>query len=357
MRKATLMTNIVKYNNKMNEMAFQDFNSSELDVFFAICSKVKDKGTERVDFEFEELKELANIKPKSAEMFLDIVRGTYRKLLRLEMETLVESNKLLGFNLFNEYLVDLENNVVSITVNERFDWMLNRLSANFTRFELEEFTNLKSIYAKECYRRIKQFKTTGLWKVSMPDFREYLSVPKSYTLTKMDQAVFEPIKRELSPMFKDLKIKKIKARKRGNPVVALEFSWSVDDKKKPRKGQANEITEEQYSYLISISHELFDCLGGTEEDHKNYVNEQIKYSQSKEPNNLFNYTKRAVEEQYACDFEMIKGQISFVDNKPKKTKFHNFKQITDDYSAEELDEMAMKKQKERFKELGVDIDE
>lgn len=41
--------------------------------------------------------------------------------------------------------------------------------------------------------------------------------------------------------------------------------------------------------------------------------------------------------------------------KAKKTKFHNFKQITDDYSAEDLEQMAMRKQKEGFKKLGVDI--
>lgn len=351
-----LMKNIIKYSNRMNEMAFQDFSSSELDVFFAICSKVKDKGTERVDFEFEELKELANISPKTVSVFLDIVNGVYDKLLRLKIKTLLEPNKLLVFNLFNEYEIDLENNVISIGVSKRFDWVLNKLSANFTRFELEEFTGLKSIYSKECYRRIKQFKTTGLWTISMSEFRENLNVPKSYTVAKMDQAVFGPIKKELSPIFKDLEIKKIKARKRGNPVVALEFSWSVDNKKKPRKGQANEITEEQYSYLLSLSHELFDHLGGTEKDHENYVNEQIRYSQNKEPKNLFNYVKSAVEKEYAGDFEMIMGQISFTDNAPKKTKFHNFEQITDNYSAEELDEMAMKKQKERFKELGIDTD-
>ena len=51
------------------------------------------------------------------------------------------------------------------------------------------------------------------------------------------------------------------------------------------------------------------------------------------------------------------GKYSFKkeSQKAKKTKFHNFKQITDDYSAEDLEEMAMRKQKEGFKKLGVDI--
>ena len=46
----------------------------------------------------------------------------------------------------------------------------------------------------------------------------------------------------------------------------------------------------------------------------------------------------------------------FRDFKPVNTnKFKNFKQITDSYSAEDLEEMAMQKQKAGFEKLGVDI--
>lgn len=38
----------------------------------------------------------------------------------------------------------------------------------------------------------------------------------------------------------------------------------------------------------------------------------------------------------------------------KPNKFKNFKQITDDYSEEELEEMAMRKQREGFRKLGVE---
>lgn len=38
----------------------------------------------------------------------------------------------------------------------------------------------------------------------------------------------------------------------------------------------------------------------------------------------------------------------------KPTAFHNFKQITDDFSEEELEDVAMRKQREGFKKLGVD---
>ena len=38
-----------------------------------------------------------------------------------------------------------------------------------------------------------------------------------------------------------------------------------------------------------------------------------------------------------------------------KNTFKNFEQITDDYTSDELEDMAMRKQKEGFKRLGVEI--
>ena len=42
--------------------------------------------------------------------------------------------------------------------------------------------------------------------------------------------------------------------------------------------------------------------------------------------------------------------------RPSSNKFNNFKGITDSYSAEELEEVAKRKQKEGFKKFGVDVD-
>ena len=38
-----------------------------------------------------------------------------------------------------------------------------------------------------------------------------------------------------------------------------------------------------------------------------------------------------------------------------KNTFKNFQQITDDYTSDELEEMAMRKQKEAFERLGIKI--
>ncbi|WP_010242863.1 DUF4373 domain-containing protein [Peptoniphilus rhinitidis] len=70
--------------------------------------------------------------------------------------------------------------------------------------------------------------------------------------------------------------------------------------------------------------------------------------------------------KWVCDnFDLNTASNSFLvklcdgkfrDFKPvNKNKFKNFKQITDSYSAEDLEEMAMQKQKAGFEKLGVDI--
>lgn len=58
-----------------------------------------------------------------------------------------------------------------VSVNKRFDFFLNELTSNFTRFELEEFTNLESKYSKAMYRLLKQWRTVGKKEWSIEDFR------------------------------------------------------------------------------------------------------------------------------------------------------------------------------------------
>lgn len=43
---------------------------------------------------------------------------------------------------------DLSDMTAYVRVSEDFEYILNKLSANFTSYELEEFTKIRSTYAK-----------------------------------------------------------------------------------------------------------------------------------------------------------------------------------------------------------------
>ncbi len=97
---------------------------------------------------------------------------------------------------------------------------------------MQEFTGIRSSYAKTMYRLLKQYRSTGFYKVKIEDFREILSIPNSYQMSDIDKQVLKPIKNELSKFFDPLKIKKIKARK-GNRIAMIEFRFKEKQEFEP----------------------------------------------------------------------------------------------------------------------------
>ena len=87
---------------------------------------------------------------------------------------------------------------------------------------------IKNIYAKECYRRLKQFKSTGYWRISIERFREILDVPGSYRTCHVNDKVLKPIQKELSLYFGNLNIVKVKSKDAGHPITHLEFFFDKE---------------------------------------------------------------------------------------------------------------------------------
>lgn len=227
------MNEIVKYNNQMNEVNLKDFTPIELDLLMTICSKMKEQGLTIIEFSFEQLKRISNYDPKqSNKKFIKDLEKTYDKLIQLNFK-IGDDRNFTKFVLFNEYTVKGDSGTVTIGVNPKFYFVLNELTSNFTRFELKEFIDLKSKYSKECYRRLKQFRRTGLWTVEIEDFRRILDIPNSYKFCEINRSVLTPIIKELTPLFKNLQIEKIKKKGaysgRGNKVTHIVFTFEKED--------------------------------------------------------------------------------------------------------------------------------
>ena len=226
------MANIkVKYKNELNLVPMRNFDSVEMNLFFSICAKMKDKGLSKVQFTFEDLRELSSYKPTSIKRFSDDLEAVYNKMLQLTYRT-EEAGIREKFVLFTGYRIDENNQTVDISVNPELAYIINELSSEFTKFELQEFTGIRSSYAKTMYRLLKQYRSTGFYKVKIEDFREILSIPNSYQMSDIDKQVLKPIKNELSEFFAPLKIKKIKARK-GNRIAMIEFRFKEKQEFEP----------------------------------------------------------------------------------------------------------------------------
>ena len=225
---------IVRYSNQFNAQALRRFTALDLDLLMAIAARVRDKEIDEVTFTFEELRRLAHVKKNltDKELAARIVEVNDRLLAcRFKFQ---DDSRTVQFTLFSGFETDWKTRKLLVAVNPRFSFLLNDLTSQFTRFELAEFTALKSSYAKETYRRLKQFRQTGVWKVSLAEFRRLLDIPDSYRISHINSRVIKPIEDELKPLM-NLKVhRKYLKKKPGRGRASLVgFEFEFDPEKVP----------------------------------------------------------------------------------------------------------------------------
>lgn len=212
----------VKYNNQMDKVPLKKFNGVELDMLMALCSIAKEKGQEEIELTFDYIKELTKYKGKDETQFFNDLTNVNKKLLGCNFH-FKDKDEYVQFALFPTFRTNPKTKILKVAVNKEFSFLLNNLACNFTRFILNEFTNLKSSYSKECYRRLMRYKDTGLWHVTIDEFRRLLDIPKSYQMANIDTRVLKPIKKELEPLFENFKIEKLKGKY--GRVTSIKFTF------------------------------------------------------------------------------------------------------------------------------------
>ncbi|WP_224272190.1 replication initiation protein [Lactiplantibacillus plantarum] len=245
---------IVKYDPELNTIPLRKFTPVEMNLFFSIVSRMRDKGDETVRFSFDQLKELSAYKPTANNRFIDDIESTYQKILGLRFGRRSKDGLHREFFvMFTEFEINghADDPYVDIKIYPKAIKLLNELES-WVRYALSEFRDLKSSYAKTMFRLLKQFRTTGYAYFSVADFNELLDVPKSYKSSNINQSVLKPIKEELTPLFRGLTVRKKYGKGRGNPVIGYSFTW------KPEKKDANDFSQGQFQderqKLFNIQH-------------------------------------------------------------------------------------------------------
>ena len=208
-----MVAEVVKYHNDLNTVVMRTWTSEEMNFFFTILTKAKEQGVKKLVFNTDELKELASSSRKYR--WEETVTNAAKKIGQLTYFEQSE-RKFRVMTLFEFFEVDLDKKMVEVKVSSNFDYILNKLETQFTRYELEEFTSIRSTYAKTMYRLLKQWRTVGRKEFSVDDLKRILDTPESYRPSEIDRLILKPIKEQLSPYFVDLKVKKIKVKQTRN---------------------------------------------------------------------------------------------------------------------------------------------
>ena len=202
-----------------------------MNFMFAVLSKKKKKGTDLIEFDKTQLTELAQYSIRNNMRLHDVLKNLVDHVTEMKyIEETTHSYEVM--NLFQRFKVqwneDYSEMHATIRVSSDFEYILNQLNANFTKFELDEFIKLRSTYAKQMYRLLKQWRTKGYREYSVKDLRYLLAIPDCYKSSDIDKRVLKPIQKELSSVFQELKVKPIKKRTKGSPIIAYAFKWTPE---------------------------------------------------------------------------------------------------------------------------------
>lgn len=277
-------TDIVKFENTFDQFVkLKNYTSTELDMFFSILRKVKNQGTNVIEYDFKELRETIKYTSRDRKNFIIKLKNVNRKLLQsfITVPNDYEDEDDIGF--FSKFSVRKSIEKLVVSVNKDFVDLLNNFE-QFTEFLLSNFVSFRSKYSKLLYKTLMQFKSTGKLYIKMEDFREKLDIPKSYRLSEITEQVLEVAKKELSTVLENFEYKKIK---KGRTVVRIDFTF------KPIKNFENdeviEIIESnnnenpiEETERIEILIEILEEKIALEENKINKLQEQIKEFKEKE---------------------------------------------------------------------------
>lgn len=244
---------LVKYDNKLNLLAFKGVSKLESDLFFSIIARLKEKKSDRIEISFNELTEFIDKNLTNDEISNLLDKGL-NKIVQTYISWETDST-ITKFTIFKLFKINKEKATLEVSLNEVFLYILNNFESGFTIWELAEFSSLGSKYSKTLYRLLKQFKYTGLLKMDWAYFFEILDIPKTYRIIDIDTRILKPAIKELTetslfktnPIFKNLSYEKEYYAKRGRPIKSITFIFM------PEKRELNTLEDIKQDKVTNIA--------------------------------------------------------------------------------------------------------
>ena len=246
------MNEVVKYSNELHELKFSSMNEAQQNVFFTLLQQFRNTDGYTLELDFNKVFELAQIANSSSYR-----KEILNKLRQIQTITFMyEINDLGDLQqdvIFPSIRTDTQNRRLFVKVSRGFkDRYISSPLKGWTRYELAEFVGLNGTYTKTIYRYLKQFRSSGRWRIRYDDFKELLGIPNSYRARDIDKQILNPSIKELSAErnlfdqrrtpFAKLVVKK---HKKGREIETLEFCFmpqSVSELDKDKRQHERNLT-------------------------------------------------------------------------------------------------------------------
>ena len=248
------MPDIVKYHNDLNKLKFYLFGELEQNILMGVFLNARFNNMREFVLTADDISKFLPQRNPSKQEIFNRVMSLRENLFKIDYTHEIKlDNGLIELSFYNIFSVftlvytteNREFEYLKIKISDDFSYLIHNLTKHFTQFELEEFLFLSGKYTKALYIHLKQFRTTGVWRVSWDNFKELLGIPSNYRMCDIDLRILKPsvaqlqeplnlFERSRTP-FKNLKYTKIKGKGRGRGGAIKEIEFTFD--KQTAQGQ------------------------------------------------------------------------------------------------------------------------
>lgn len=224
-------SDIVKYNNVLNKLNLVKLEEKELELFFALCLELKNKGSDEVNINITDFKNRYNMGRSNQrfEKYMEVVLNKF-----LETKMIIKTSKTLELgNFFRKFKLDFVNNTLYVQLDEEYKYILNNLVEMYTQFSFIQYQELNSKYAKRLMPKLAQWQGTKKIEFEKEDLFEILGASESYKsdLSSFNKRILKPATAELKKVFSNLKVTPIKNNnsKTTNKIKSYLFTWNAQE--------------------------------------------------------------------------------------------------------------------------------
>lgn len=246
---------IVKYSNELNRLNMSDLKEKELELFYAICCQLKNRGTDEIVIDITDFKKAFNISNKiDKKRFKEYIKSVHKKFGELK-HTIETENEIITVIFFKKFVTNIKENTMIISVNKEYSYILNNIVQYYTQFSFKEYQSLKSKYSKILMPQLAQWNSIRKKEFTKEELFDLLGATKSYKndISSFNKRILKPVISELEKVFYNLKVKPIKntSGNSKNEINSYSFTWS-DKTKKENIIEAEEVKTIEISKKLKV---------------------------------------------------------------------------------------------------------
>lgn len=251
-RKIQDENSLVIYHNELNYVGFGKFTPIELNIFFALIGKMRDSHGREATLSLKELREITGYSQRGDKKMYNDLSRAYKKFWDLSYYKHNEAeNEISVIRIFEEFKLNYKEMTLTLSITPSSLYLLDDLwlAGEYTVYELPEFCDLDTSYAKNLYRLLRQFRSTGYLTMTMEDFRKALAVPVKYRNADTVRKVLKPSVEEVSRFIEDLRYDFVRGKGSGRPIERINFYFKKQDRDELRKLTSTERVGKKTSHV------------------------------------------------------------------------------------------------------------